>query len=76
MEMRGHDKVIEQLNAALSSELIAIAQYMVQAEMCHNWGYQRLGDLTKKRAIEEMRHAEGLIARILSSTAYQVSMWR
>lgn len=63
--MRGNEKVIAQLNAALSSELSAIAQYMVQAEMCHNWGYARLGDLTKTRAIEEMRHAESLIERIL-----------
>lgn len=63
--MKGNPKVITELNAALSSELSAIAQYMVQAEMCHNWGYNRLGDLTKKRAIEEMKHAEGLIERIL-----------
>jgi bacterioferritin len=63
--MRGSDIAIKELNLALSSELSAIAQYMVQAEMCHNWGYKRLGDLTKKRAIEEMRHAEGLIERIL-----------
>jgi bacterioferritin len=63
--MRGSEAVIQQLNLALSSELSAIAQYMVQAEMCHNWGYNRLGDLTKKRAIEEMHHAEGLIERIL-----------
>jgi bacterioferritin len=63
--MRGSDAVIKELNLALSSELSAIAQYMVQAEMCHNWGYKRLGDLTKKRAIEEMHHAEGLIERIL-----------
>lgn len=63
--MKGNPKVIAELNAALSSELSAIAQYMVQAEMCHNWNYNRLGDLTKKRAIEEMKHAEGLIERIL-----------
>lgn len=63
--MKGNEKVIEQLNAALSSELTAIAQYMVQAEMCDNWGYPRLGALTKKRAIEEMKHAEALIERIL-----------
>jgi bacterioferritin len=63
--MRGSETVIKQLNLALSSELSAIAQYMVQAEMCHNWGYKRLGDLTKKRAIEEMHHAERLIERIL-----------
>ncbi len=63
--MRGNEKVIQQLNGALSAELTAIVQYMVQAEMCDNWGYARLGELTKKRAIEEMRHAEGLIERIL-----------
>ena len=63
--MRGNDKVIEQLNLALSAELTAIAQYMVQAEMCDNWGYMRLGELTKKRAIEEMHHAEALIERII-----------
>ena len=63
--MRGDKKVIEQLNAALSGELTAIVQYMVQAEMCENWGYQRLAGLTKARAIEEMHHAEGLIERII-----------
>jgi bacterioferritin len=63
--VKGNPAVIDELNAALSSELSAIAQYMVQAEMCDNWGYYRLGALTKKRAIEEMHHAEGLIERIL-----------
>ena len=63
--MRGDKKVIEQLNGALSAELTAIAQYMVQAEMCESWGYHRLAGLTKARAIEEMHHAEGLIERII-----------
>lgn len=63
--MQGDKKVIEQLNAALSSELTAIVQYMTQSEMCQNWGYKRLGDLSKARAIEEMKHAEGLIERII-----------
>jgi bacterioferritin len=63
--MRGDEKVIEQLNAALSAELTAIAQYMVQAEMCESWGYHRLGGLTKARAIQEMHHAEHLIERII-----------
>ena len=63
--MRGDKKVIDQLNAALGSELTAIVQYMTQAEMCHSWGYKRLGDLTEGRAIEEMKHAEGLIERII-----------
>lgn len=63
--MRGDAKVIAELNAALSSELTAIAQYMVQSEMCDNWGYKQLAQFTKKRAIDEMHHAEGLIERIL-----------
>lgn len=63
--MRGNDKVIQQLNEALKSELTAIVQYIVHSEMCHNWGYDRLGGYIKKQAIDEMRHAEGLIERIL-----------
>ncbi|MGD0469834.1 MAG: bacterioferritin [Terriglobales bacterium] len=63
--MHGDEKVIAQLNSGLSSELTAIVQYMTQSEMCHNWGYKRLGERTKARAIEEMRHAEGLIERII-----------
>jgi bacterioferritin len=63
--MHGNERVIQQLNAALSSELTAIVQYMTQSEMCQGWGYRRLGELTKERAIEEMKHAEGLIERII-----------
>ncbi len=63
--MRGNEKVIKELNSALSSELTAVVQYMTQAEMCQNWGYTRLAQHTKGRAIEEMRHAEGLIERII-----------
>jgi len=63
--MQGDKRVIEQLNAALASELTAIVQYMTQSEMCQNWGYKRLSDLSKTRAIEEMKHAEGLIERII-----------
>jgi bacterioferritin len=63
--MKGDAKVVEQLNAALSAELSAIAQYVVQAEMCQKWGYGKLGGLIKMRAVEEMRHAGGLIARLL-----------
>jgi bacterioferritin len=63
--MQGNEKVIQQLNKALSSELSAIVQYITQSEMCGNWGFVRLGGLTKARAIEEMRHAEGLIERII-----------
>lgn len=63
--MRGNEKVIEQLNMALSSELTAIVQYMTQSEMCQNWGYTKIANLTKARAIEEMKHAETLIERII-----------
>lgn len=54
--MHGNPKVIEQLNAGLASELTAIVQYMVQSETCQNWGYVRIGDHLKRRAIEEMGH--------------------
>ena len=63
--MRGNKKVLNELNAALASELTAIVQYMTQSEMCSNWGYPRLASIHKTRAIEEMKHAEGLIERIL-----------
>jgi bacterioferritin len=63
--MRGNKEVHGQLNAALKAELSAIVQYMVQAEMCDNWGYGRLASEIKKQAIDEMGHAEGLIERIL-----------
>jgi bacterioferritin len=63
--MHGDEKVIAQLNSALSLELTAIVQYMTQSEMYQNWGYKRLGERTKARAMEEMKHAEGLIERII-----------
>jgi bacterioferritin len=63
--MRGNDQVIAQLNQALKEELTAINQYFLHAEMCHNWGYHRLGDYIKKQSIDEMKHAEHLIERIL-----------
>ena len=63
--MHGNEKVIKALNDNLSSELTAIVQYIVESEMCDNWGYKRLAGLTKKRAIEEMTHAEALIERVI-----------
>ena len=63
--MRGNDKVIAELNEALREELTAINQYFIHAEMCHNWGYHRLGSYIRKQAIDEMKHAEVLIERIL-----------
>jgi bacterioferritin len=63
--MRGNAQVIAQLNLALREELTAINQYFLHAEMCHNWGYHLLGDYIKKQSIDEMKHAEELIERIL-----------
>jgi bacterioferritin len=63
--MKGNDQVIERLNARLSEELAAISQYIVHAEMCENWGYDELHEADQKRSIDEMRHAEKLIACIL-----------
>ncbi len=63
--MKGDEKVLALLNALLADELTAINQYMVHSEMCDNWGYERLHDMVEKRAIDEMKHAEKLIARVL-----------
>jgi bacterioferritin len=63
--MKGNAKVIEQLNRALSEELMAINQYFLHAEMCENWHYSKLGDYIRKQSIDEMKHAEKLIERIL-----------
>jgi bacterioferritin len=63
--MKGNEKVIEQLNMRLAEELTATNQYMVHAEMCENWGYQKLYTLIRARAFTEMKHAEKLIERIL-----------
>ena len=63
--MQGNEKIIGTLNILLADELSAINQYMVHSEMCDNWGYERLHGKIEKRAVEEMKHAEKLIARIL-----------
>jgi bacterioferritin len=63
--MKGNDRMIEKLNDLLADELTAINQYMVHSEMCSNWGYGSLHEAAEKRAIEEMKHAEKLIGRIL-----------
>lgn len=63
--MEGNVKVLEALNEVLASEIMAINQYFVHAKMCENWGYMLLYEDTEKRAVEEMKHAEILIERIL-----------
>ncbi|MCX8125210.1 MAG: bacterioferritin [Spirochaetes bacterium] len=63
--MKGNPKLIETLNSLLADELTAINQYMVHSEMCDNWGYEKLHKHFEKRAIDEMKHAEKLIGRIL-----------
>jgi bacterioferritin len=63
--VKGNEKLIQRLDDLLADELTAINQYMVHSEMCANWGYERLHEKVEKRAIQEMKHAEKLIARIL-----------
>jgi bacterioferritin len=63
--MKGNPKVIEELNKALREELTAINQYFLHAEMCENWGYNKLSKFIKMQSIGEMKHAEKLIERIL-----------
>lgn len=63
--MQGSPKVIAALNEALKEELTAINQYFLHGEMCENWHYSKLADHIKKESIDEMRHAEALIERIL-----------
>ena len=63
--MKGNEKVLASLNSALHEELTAVHQYMLDAEMCQNWGYSRLASLIQKQAIDEMKHAERLMERIL-----------
>lgn len=63
--MQGDKRIIEILNDTLTAELTAINQYFVHAEMCENWGYERLSKVIRKHSMGEMKHAEELIERIL-----------
>jgi bacterioferritin len=63
--MKGNRDVITALNEVLAGELVAINQYFMHAKMCENWGYLALATQNRTESIEEMRHAETLVQRIL-----------
>lgn len=63
--MKGDPKIIELLNEVLTGELTAINQYFLHARMCYDWGYKKIGDFVQKESIEEMKHAQNLIDRVL-----------
>jgi bacterioferritin len=63
--MRGNEQVLRLLNEMLKAELTAINQYFLHAKMCENWGYLRLAEYNRKESIDEMKHAEVLMNRIL-----------
>ncbi|MCB0976797.1 MAG: bacterioferritin, partial [Acidimicrobiales bacterium] len=63
--MQGDPAIIEMLNEILTAELTAINQYFIHAKMCSNWGFTKLADHVRDESIDEMKHAEALIDRIL-----------
>jgi bacterioferritin len=63
--MKGNEKLLTVFNLLLADELTVINQYMVQSEMCANWGYSNLHKAIRKQAMDEMLHAEWLIERII-----------
>ena len=63
--MKGHDEIIQVLQEGLSAELTAVNQYFIHARMNENWGYKKLSAYIRKESIEEMRHAQDVIDRIL-----------
>jgi bacterioferritin len=63
--MKGNDKVISTLNDILTAELTAINQYFIHAKMCANWGFNKLAKKVRDESIDEMKHADRLIERIL-----------
>jgi len=63
--MKGNKKIIEALNDILTAELTGINQYFLHGKMCKHWGFERLSDQGRQASIDEMKHAESLIDRIL-----------
>ncbi len=63
--MKGNEEVLNLLNQLLTNELTAINQYFIHAKMCENWGYERLAHKIREESIDEMRHADQVISRIL-----------
>jgi len=63
--MKGNAKLTEAINDVLTAELTGINQYFIHAKMCENWGYHRLYEATHKEAVDEMKHADEIIERIL-----------
>lgn len=63
--MKGNDEVIRLLNELLTNELSAINQYFIHSKMCANWGLDRLAAKIRAESIDEMRHADEVISRIL-----------
>lgn len=63
--MKGQQEIIDKLNELLAEELTAINQYFLHAEMCGDWGYEKLHERIEERSIQEMKHAERLMERIL-----------
>lgn len=63
--MKGHKEVIEVLNEVLAGELVAINQYFLHYRMCDNWGFKSLAAKIRAESIDEMKHADSLITRIL-----------
>lgn len=63
--MKGSQKVIDLLNEVLTNELTAVNQYFLHARMCENWGYDRLWHKVRAESIDEMKHADKVIERVL-----------